>query len=128
MMTPVYEVTVRRIGGRDTSERGLPRSWSWITPINTNAGTTEMIELRPQDGYGYEALRIEFTNWEPGPASGWLAATLLLEYAANGQPIGRRPAIVYTEPCDVASYVGFIDTVYGEVYSVGIRRFNGGQS
>jgi hypothetical protein len=115
----LYEITAHRIGG---SAPGFARHWRTEAMLRFRAETTEHVELQPDSGEPRDGIHVVFSNWEPGPFPRWFGASLELRYSASAMRIGRRPALVYMEPSDVATYVGFLDDTHGEVYSVGVRR------
>lgn len=113
------EAVIHRIGGRDDAG---PRLYGpWTRPISM--GPWEQFDV-PATGaeWGRYWMMLRFDRWEPAdPHDAWMSCVLELQ-AMNGQLIGRRPALLFTEPHDVPTYTT-IKVDYDDlgVFSVGLR-------
>lgn len=101
MTTTALEISAHVIGGPEV----YPRHWGpTVTEIPTDPGARSCVMLDCASTANLY-LRVEFRDWSD-LGGGWLSATAELS-DVNMYPLGRRPALVYDRPYDVATITSF---------------------
>lgn len=108
-----YEISAHRIGGAD----GYRRYGPWETSV-IDFGET-WVDLIAQEHAAY-FIQVILRDWQPVDDE-WRAGTVELR-SPDGQPLGRRPVMVYDRPYDIPTHALF-QARYPDIgaYSLSIR-------
>lgn len=101
MTATMLEISAHVIGGPEV----YPRHWgptAFDVPTDPGAWCSVMLDCASTASLW---LRVDFRDWSD-LGGGWLGATAELS-DVNMCPLGRRPALVYDRPYDVATVTSF---------------------